>query len=117
MNGMKRNNEFIMNGDFKALRELKKLLTNIVAFADAIKAVISMDIEGKNAVKSPSVFTDEIRLSKRELEELIHKTVKKAIEEEREIMLEWIPPVEVNQDQANLTPLEFISWKGWFWGV
>lgn len=74
--------------DFKALRELKKLLTNNVAFTDAIKAVVSMDIEKKNAVKSPRVFTDEIRLSKSELEELIHKTVKKAIEEEREVMFQ-----------------------------
>lgn len=61
---------------------------NNVAFADAIKAVASMDLEGKNAMKSPRVFTDEIRLSKSELEELIHKTVKKAIEEEREVMLQ-----------------------------
>ncbi|MFE0507862.1 MerR family transcriptional regulator [Peribacillus butanolivorans] len=74
--------------DFKALRELKKLLANNVAFADAVKAVVSMNLEGKNAVKSPRVFTDEIRLSKSELEELIHKTVKKAIEEEREIMFQ-----------------------------
>lgn len=74
--------------DFKALRELKKLLANNVAFADAIKAVASMDLEEKNAMKSPRVFTDEIRLSKSELEELIHKTVKKAIEEEREDMLQ-----------------------------
>ncbi|MFE4429667.1 MerR family transcriptional regulator [Peribacillus butanolivorans] len=73
--------------DFKALRELKKLLANNVAFVDAIKAVVSMDLEEKNAVKSPSVFADEIRLSKSELEEIIYKTVKKAIEEEREVLL------------------------------
>ncbi|MEB6551126.1 DNA-binding protein [Heyndrickxia sporothermodurans] len=72
--------------DFKAFRELKKLLTNSVAFVDAIKAVVSMDLEDKNASITPSVHKEELRLSKSELEELIHRTVKKAIEEEREAM-------------------------------
>jgi DNA-binding transcriptional MerR regulator len=72
--------------DFKAFRELKKLLSNSVAFTDAIKAVVSMDLEGKNAQLTPSVFDDNIRLSKRELTDLIHDTVKKAVEEEREVM-------------------------------
>lgn len=73
--------------DFKAFRELKKLLTHSVAFTDAIKAVVSMDLEDKNASLTPSVYKQELRLSKDELEELIHRTVKKAVEEEREAML------------------------------
>jgi DNA-binding transcriptional MerR regulator len=31
--------------DFKAFRELRKLITNSVSFEDAIKAVVSMDLE------------------------------------------------------------------------
>jgi DNA-binding transcriptional MerR regulator len=72
--------------DFKAFRELKKLLSNAVSFEDAIKAVVSMDLEGKNASKTLSVYTDDIRLSKQELHEIVHKAVKDAIEEEREAM-------------------------------
>lgn len=72
--------------DFKALRELKKLLSNNVSFTDALKAVVSMNLDEKNAIKTPSVFTDEIRLSKSELEETIQRVVKVAIEEERENM-------------------------------
>ncbi|MEF3225908.1 DNA-binding protein, partial [Campylobacter jejuni] len=49
---------------------------------------VSMDLENKNASKTPSVFTDEIRFSKQELENLVHTAVKKAIEEERELMLQ-----------------------------
>ncbi|NMO80143.1 MerR family transcriptional regulator [Niallia alba] len=73
--------------DFKALRELKKLLANNVSFTDALNAVVSMNMDEKNATKTPSVFTDEIRLSKSELEETIQRVVKVAIEEERENML------------------------------
>ena len=73
--------------DFKAFRELKKLLANDVPLADALKAVVSMDLDTKNAVQTPSVYKDEIRVSKSELEDLIHKSVKQAVEEEREAML------------------------------
>lgn len=74
--------------DFKAFRELKKLLSNSVFFIDAIKAVVSTDLDNKNALKTPSVFTDEVRLSKQELHDLVHKAVKDAIEEEREAMFD-----------------------------
>lgn len=74
--------------DFQALRELKKLLSQSASFADALNAVISRDAQAKNATQTPSVFTDDIRLSTRQLEEIIHKTVKQAIEEEREAMLQ-----------------------------
>ena len=72
--------------DFKAFRELKKLLSSSVSFIDAIKAVVSMDLENKNASKTPSVYTGEIRLSKSELHEIVHHAVKEAIQEEREVM-------------------------------
>jgi DNA-binding transcriptional MerR regulator len=72
--------------DFKAFRELKKLLSNSVSFVDAMKAVVSMDLESKNAQKTPSVHTEELRLSRHELQEIVHQTVKQAIEEERESM-------------------------------
>lgn len=72
--------------DFKAFRELKKLLSNSVPFTDAIKAIASTDFENKNAGQTPSVYSDMIRLSKRELQEII----KSAIEEEREILLDEI---------------------------
>lgn len=70
--------------DFKVFRELKKLLSNSVPVADAIKAVASRDFESENAERTPSVYSEMIRLSKRELEEI----VKKAIEDEREILLD-----------------------------
>lgn len=69
--------------DFKAFRELKKLLSNSVPFTDAIKAVTAIDFDKQNAEKTPSVYSETMRLSKHELETII----KKAIEEEREIML------------------------------
>lgn len=70
--------------DFKVFRELKKLLSNSVPVADAIKAVASRDFESENAEQTPSVYSEMIRLSKRELEGI----VKKAIEDEREILLD-----------------------------
>ncbi len=76
--------------DFKAFRELKKLLSNSVPFVDATKAVASMDVEQKNAGKTPSVYREEIRLSQQELQEIIQQSVKEAIEEEREVILHAI---------------------------
>ncbi|MED1674203.1 DNA-binding protein, partial [Pallidibacillus thermolactis] len=73
--------------DAHTFRELKKLLANSVSFTDAIKAVISMDLEDKNASLTPSVFKQELRLSKSELQEIVHQEVKRAIEEELEGML------------------------------
>ncbi|MEK4669998.1 hypothetical protein [Niallia sp. FSL R7-0271] len=52
---------------------------------DALKAVVSMDLDSKNAIQTLSVHKDEIRISKSELEDLIHKTVKQAVEEERKL--------------------------------
>ncbi|MDW0110949.1 DNA-binding protein [Sporosarcina aquimarina] len=70
--------------DFKAFRELKKLLANLVPFADSINAVATRNFENENAQKMPSVYSETMRLSKREVEDI----VKKAIEDEREILLD-----------------------------
>lgn len=70
--------------DFKAFRELKKLLANSVPFTDSIKSVVTRDFENENAQKMPSVYSEIMRLSKREVEDI----VKKAIEDEREILLD-----------------------------
>lgn len=70
--------------DFKAFRELKKLLANSVPVTDAIKAIASRNFDSENAEQTPSVYSEMIRLSKRELEEIVKKT----IEEEREVLLE-----------------------------
>lgn len=69
--------------EFRAFRELKKLIAHSVPVADAIKAVASRNFEKENAEQTPSVYSEMVRLSKRELEEII----KKAIEEEREVLL------------------------------
>lgn len=70
--------------DFKAFRELKKLLANSVPFADSINAVSIRDFENENAQKMPSVYSETMRLSKHEVEDI----VKKAIEDDREILLD-----------------------------
>lgn len=72
--------------DFKAFRELKKLLANSVPFTDAIKAICTRDFEEENAQQTPSVYSEMVRLSKRELQDI----VKQAVEEEREILLQAI---------------------------
>lgn len=74
--------------DFKAFRELKKLLSHSVTFADAVKAVISMDLANKNAKLTPSVYEESVRLSKQELQEVVREAVKQAVEEEREAMFQ-----------------------------
>lgn len=53
-------------------------------FTDAIKAITSTNFENKNAGQTPSVYSEMIRLSKSELEEI----VKKAIEDERVVLLD-----------------------------
>lgn len=70
--------------DFKAFRELKKLLSNSVSVIDAIKVITSRDFKRENNEKTLSVYSEKICLSKRELEEII----KKAVIEEREVLLQ-----------------------------
>lgn len=69
--------------DFRAFRELKNLLSNNVPFVDAIKAVSAMNFDNKTNTKTPSVSYD-IRLSRRDLEDIVTKV----IEKERSYMLE-----------------------------
>ena len=83
-NEMKKKQRIYYERDFKAFRELKKLLSNSVPFADATKAVASTDLSNKNAKQTPSVYSEMIRLSKRELEEVVTD----AMEKEREKILE-----------------------------
>ncbi|MFP7474453.1 MerR family transcriptional regulator [Niallia taxi] len=80
------NHRIYYERDFKTLRELKKLIAKDVPLENALNAVVSMDLDSKKAVQTPTVH-DEIRVSRSELEDVIHKTVKKAVEEEREAML------------------------------
>jgi len=67
--------------DFKAFRELKKLINNSVVLIDAINAVVSMDVEGLNASQTPSVYREETRLTKQFLEEILDKKINKAIQQ------------------------------------
>lgn len=43
------------------------MLANNVVLEDALKAVVSMDLDSKNAIQTLSVHKDEIRISKSEL--------------------------------------------------
>lgn len=67
--------------DFKAFRELKKLIANNVALIDATKAVVSMDLEAKNASQTPSVYRSETRLTKQTLEEILDDRIEKAMQQ------------------------------------
>jgi hypothetical protein len=68
--------------DIMPLKKLKELLSNNMSKNDAIKAVISMYPQVDNGVITSPVNDDTIRVSKRELQEI----VKSAIEDEREVM-------------------------------
>jgi DNA-binding transcriptional MerR regulator len=67
--------------DFKAFRELKKLINNSVVLIDAINAVVSMDVEGLNASQTPSVYREETRLTRQFLEEVLDEKINKAIQQ------------------------------------
>lgn len=79
--------------DFKAFRELKKLLAKSISFENATKLVASMDLNGENAIQTPSVYKEMMRLSSSELQTII----KSALEEEREIILKAIDEKLNNQ--------------------
>lgn len=72
--------------DFKVLRELKKCLGRSMPFENALKLVVSMVSEDGKIEKTPSVNNGIVRLSQDELQIII----KKAVEEEREVMLKAI---------------------------
>lgn len=67
--------------DFKAFRELKKLISNSVVLIDAINAVVSIDVEGLNASQTPSVYREETRLTRQFLEEILDEKINKAIQQ------------------------------------
>jgi len=68
--------------DIMPLKKLKEFLANNMSKNDAVNAVVSMFPKDDNGVITIPVIQDTIRLSKRELQEI----VKEAIEEEREMM-------------------------------
>lgn len=70
--------------DIMPLKKLKEFLANDMSKNDAVNAVTSMFPKDDNGVITIPVIQDTIRLSKRELQEI----VKEAIEEEREIMFQ-----------------------------
>lgn len=74
--------------DIMPLRKLKEFLANNMSKSDAINAVVSMFPQDKNGVITLPVTDDTMSVSKRDLEEVISQTVKKAIEEEREAMFQ-----------------------------
>src|SRR6478735_278274 len=67
--------------DFKAFRELKKLISNSVVLIDAINAVVSMDVEGLNASQTPSVYREETRLTRQFLKEILDEKINKEIQQ------------------------------------
>ncbi|MED4116846.1 MerR family transcriptional regulator [Priestia megaterium] len=80
------NRRAYLEKDIMPLKKLKEFLSNNMSKNDAIKAVVSMFPKDNNSVFTISVNDDEIRLSKRELKEIVQEAVQEAIEEEREVM-------------------------------
>lgn len=72
--------------DIMPLKKLKEFLANNMSKNDAVKAVVSMFPTDDNGVITIPVITDEVRLSKLELQEIVQEAVKEAVEEERETM-------------------------------
>ena len=80
------NRRAYLEKDIMPLKKLKEFLANNMSKNDAIKAVVSMFPQDNNSVFTIPVNEDEIRLSKRELKEIVQEAVKEAVEEEREAM-------------------------------
>jgi DNA-binding transcriptional MerR regulator len=80
------NRRAYLEKDIMPLKKLKEFLANNMSKNDAIKAVVSMFPQDKNSVFTIPVNDETLRLSKRELHEIVHEAVKKAVEEEREMM-------------------------------
>lgn len=76
--------------DYKAFRELKMLLANNVSMEDASKAVVAKFRNEKNALQTPSVYDQEMRLSARDFEELTKEIYQKAIKEVQQEFMEII---------------------------
>ena len=80
------NRRAYLEKDIMPLKKLKEFLSSNMSKNDAIKAVVSMFPQDNNSVFTIPVNEDEIRLSKRELKEIVQEAVKEAVEEEREAM-------------------------------
>lgn len=74
--------------DIMPLKKLKELLSKNMSKNDAVNAVVAMFPPDKNDVNTIPVIKDKVSFSKRELQEIIHYEVKKAVEEEREAMFQ-----------------------------
>lgn len=74
--------------DFRAFKELKQLLASGVNMENAIKATIANLSNYENDTQTPSVQMQKVSLSVRDLQDIIHQEVKKAIEAEREDMFQ-----------------------------
>lgn len=82
------NQRIFYERDFNAFRKLKELLNKNLSMDNAVHTVIAM---AQTSSQTPSVHMkndDEIRLSKRDLQEIIHEEVQMAIQEEREAMFQ-----------------------------
>lgn len=91
------NQRIFYESDFKAFRKLKELLNKSISMNNAVHAVISMV---QTISQTPTVQQnngDEARLSVRDLQEIIQQEVKKAMEAEREILLDAIEQKLSNQ--------------------
>ena len=80
------NRRAYLEKDIMPLKKLKEFLANNMSKNDAIKAVVSMFPKDNNSLFTIPVNDNEIRLSKRELKEIVQEAVREAIEEEREAM-------------------------------
>lgn len=83
------NRRAYLEKDIMPLKKLKEFLSNNMSKVDAIKAVVSMFSEDKEEALTVPVNDDNVRLSKRELQEIVQEAVKKAVEEEREAMFKF----------------------------
>ncbi|EDW5948288.1 MULTISPECIES: hypothetical protein [Lysinibacillus] len=77
------NRRAYLEKDIMPLKKLKEFLGNSMSKNDAVNAVVAMFPQDGNSTITIPVTNDYVRISKRELQEI----VKEAIEEEREMML------------------------------
>lgn len=80
------NQRIFYERDYRAFRRLKELLNKKVSMENAVHTVISI-VEAPS--QTPSVH-EEVRLSTRDLQEIIQIEVQKALQAEREVFLETL---------------------------
>lgn len=83
--------------DFRVFKELKQLLASGVSMENAVKAVIANLSNYENASQTPSVHIQKTHLSVSDLQEIIQQEVRKAVEAEREILLDALEQKLSNQ--------------------